>query len=192
MNVPDQELITLMRQGDENAFALLFDRYRKDAMTLAFIRLRDEEKAKDVVQEVFVNVWKKRQYVDEKRPILPYIRQSVRNRCQNFGKMESLQLRKQSEYVRIKDTLDNPADKRITDDEIRKAIDAAIDTIKSPVRKRIFEMKYLEDMSVKQIAKDQQLSEGTVKNQISRALQILRPYLKKVHFGMLLFFIHIV
>jgi len=66
----DRELFARIRQGNEQAFRTLFDRFYQFLLTVAYGILRDTESAKDVVQEVFFQIWQKRETI-ELRSCLP-------------------------------------------------------------------------------------------------------------------------
>jgi RNA polymerase sigma-70 factor (ECF subfamily) len=55
----DATLLTLVQRGDENAMASLFDRYSKIVYSVALRVLRDPSSAEDVLQEVFMQIWRK-------------------------------------------------------------------------------------------------------------------------------------
>src|SRR5271154_1273517 len=55
----DAALLTLVQRGDEYAMASLFDRYSKVVYSVALRVLRDPASAEDVLQEVFMQIWRK-------------------------------------------------------------------------------------------------------------------------------------
>src|SRR5215468_8925654 len=54
----DSTLLAQVRRGDENAMASLFDRYSKIVYSVALRVLRDPASAEDVLQEVFMQIWR--------------------------------------------------------------------------------------------------------------------------------------
>lgn len=63
----DEFLLVKIASGDEDAFALLYDRYAKPAFSLAYRILEDALGAEDVVQDVFLSVWRSASSFDTKR-----------------------------------------------------------------------------------------------------------------------------
>ncbi len=64
-NLSDKELIPLMILGDHRAYSVIYDRYSYLMHVFAYKKLRDEELAKDIVQNLFVDLWTKREKLAE-------------------------------------------------------------------------------------------------------------------------------
>lgn len=58
MDRPDEQLIALCQQGDEEAFAELVERYQRKVYTMAVRMLQDREESRDAAQEVFIRVYR--------------------------------------------------------------------------------------------------------------------------------------
>lgn len=89
----DDELLELMRLTDEGAFVEVFNRYNSLLLNFAYIRLRDTEEAKDVVQDVFLNLWNNRTHLEPGVKIGAYLYRSVLNRILNIFKHANIQER---------------------------------------------------------------------------------------------------
>lgn len=57
----DEQLLACIAGGDELAFSELYNRYWKKLLALALHKLEDANEAEDIVQQVFINLWKRRQ-----------------------------------------------------------------------------------------------------------------------------------
>ncbi|HEY4198804.1 MAG TPA: sigma factor, partial [Mucilaginibacter sp.] len=60
-NIPDQELIARLGQGDRRAFTEIYKRYWERLFVVANNRLGNSEEAEEVVQDVFFSLWKRRE-----------------------------------------------------------------------------------------------------------------------------------
>ena len=80
----DFELIALLRSGDQEAFAEIYNKYKSSLYLHAFRILKDEDEAKDVVQEFFATMWAKKENLLIKTTIASYVYGSVRNRVFNI------------------------------------------------------------------------------------------------------------
>ncbi len=88
--------------------------------------------------------------------------------------------RNKYQYQYIKDSIDAQMTS-IELSELGAQIQAAIAEIPAPAARRAFELSYLENKSQKEIADEMNISLGTVKNQVSRALKIVREKLSNIN-----------
>jgi RNA polymerase sigma factor (sigma-70 family) len=79
----DDKLIALVRRGREDAFEVLFDRYRPRLLAFSRNMLRSAEDAEDVMQEVFVNAYRAIRSDDRPIVVKPWLYRIARNRCLN-------------------------------------------------------------------------------------------------------------
>ena len=80
---PDAALMLLVKQGDNAAFALLVDKYKKPIMNLAFRMLRDMTEAEDLAQNVFVQVHKSAARYEVSSKFSTWLFTIARNLCLN-------------------------------------------------------------------------------------------------------------
>jgi RNA polymerase sigma factor (sigma-70 family) len=79
----DERLVALVRRGREDAFEVLFDRYRPRLLAFARNMLRSAEDAEDVMQEVMVNAYRAIRGDDRSIAVKPWLYRITRNRCLN-------------------------------------------------------------------------------------------------------------
>jgi RNA polymerase sigma-70 factor (ECF subfamily) len=170
----DSELLLLLSNGDRSAFDALYAKHWKNVFNAAYKRLKDEGVAKDVTQDVFIQLWTRK----SKSPIEnigAYLAVSARNSV--FKHME-----KAAKYTSLADCLIEPeshsghADGTILHNEFLKGFQEILKTL-TPQQQMIFNMKFNEGLSSQQIADELQISIKTVRNQMGRALQTLREAL---------------
>lgn len=139
----------------------------------AFYLLRDEQEAKDVVQEIFIDLWH-RQNLEDIRSVKSYLNQSVRNRCLNIMKSaRTRELKEQAwQYTQDTDTV-APEELNMQYEHRTDHLLQAIGEL-PPKTARIFQLYYLEKKSRNDVAIELGVSINTVKTVLSRALQFLR------------------
>lgn len=173
----EQALIGLLKAGDREAFAEIYDRYGMMIYYKVNQMLRDEESAKDLVQDLFMNLWAKPGQIKEQANLAGYLYIASRNRVFNLiekGKTRSDYLSSISRYA--KETSTETMDK-LDEKELMGII--ALEIAKLPVKMRqVFELSRLENLSHKEIAQQLGISEKTVKTQVHNALDILKTKLK--------------
>ena len=172
----DQQLFTRLRAGEAPALDELFRRYYTDLCRVALRFVNNEQEAEDIVQELFVSIWEKREKQrDDLESVGPYLRRATRNRSLNFLR-DRKRIPVDDGEVPLTIATPDQADDALERDELRQQIHGAIDSL--PERCRlVFVMSKIEDMSHKEIAGALDISPKTVENQMTRAYRYLRQWL---------------
>src|ERR1035437_8656376 len=79
-SLSDLELSAFIKEGNHAAFAEIYERYFGVLFLHAFKRLKDEDEAKDSVQELFTTLWLKRESLVLKTSLSGYLYAAIRNR----------------------------------------------------------------------------------------------------------------
>ena len=174
-------------RGDEKMFELLFKTFYPSLCHFAFNILKSNDLAEEVVQEVFVKIWEKRQKLNITTSVRNYLFSAVRNRCLNViehEKIKNLHNRKILE--------ESPPETDYASDFLDPAIAYKIEEsiLSLPEKRReIFRLNREEGLKYKEIAEKLNLSVKTVEAQMGLALKTLREKLKDLIFPVFFFFI---
>jgi len=175
--IQEKNLIERLRGGDRTAFELLFQFYYPGLVIYATQFAVDRGQAEDIVQNMFVKLWEKRQRVQLVDSLKSYLFTSVRNSCLNSLKHQQVE----SKYI---GQLHDMSEKNLLyqpnlyiASELQEIIRQAIDELPERCRE-VFVMSRLEQMKNDEIAEKLDLSKRTVETHISHALKILRVKLK--------------
>jgi RNA polymerase sigma-70 factor (family 1) len=174
---PDEKMLLKVTQGDQAAFAELYNYYKVPALRFSISLLKDEEEAENMLQDVFVKIWLKKEQIKPDLNFNSYLFTCLRNMAfDHFKKIEKTEfLRKQ--YMEI---MKASADEEKEEKERRiYMVQNAIDSL-SLKRKQILRLNIEEGKSYQEIAEFLRISKNTVKNQLVKAKQILR---EKVDFA---------
>lgn len=168
----------------EKNFRTVFIAYFESLEVFATTYVADEDIAKDMVQEVFVNLWVKRSSLPQQLNLKSYLYQSTRNNCLNYLK----RLKVQNKYE--KQTRDNYQDlllnyealnqlnfDSLSYQELQKSLSEAIAEL-PPKCREVFEMSRYNGMKNKEIAKHLNISIKAVEGHISKALRLLKTRLE--------------
>ena len=176
--LPADEAIELIRQlarGDRAAFGRLYDHYATLVFTFALRMLRDRAAAEDLLQEVFLQIWREASNYNSERGspeawIITMTRsrgidrlRSIRRRDRSFVPMES----------RSGKTYDAPVESGAVASEARVTVNSALARLPESQRK-VIELAYFDGLSQTEIAEQINEPLGTVKTRIRTALQRLR------------------
>ncbi len=165
----DSDLLTLIERGDEAALARLFERYSKLVYSVALRVLRDPGAAEDVMQEIFLQIWRSpTSFVAARGSLGGWLAVVSRNRSIDV-------LRKRRPMDSIEEVpLESPYD--LTSDAERNMLLDRVRKVMAelPVEQRkALEMAYFEGWTHAEIAEKTGHPLGTVKTRIRSALQIL-------------------
>jgi RNA polymerase sigma-70 factor, ECF subfamily len=153
--------------GEQAAFDFLFADYYRYLFKIAYTILRDEAPAKDAVQEFWIRLWQRREQLEIKGSLKPYLQRVMVNLC-----LEQLRKQQRSPFTdRIPEQLTE--NREMERAELKTALESAINKLPEQCR-LIFRMSRVEEMSHKAIAEQLELSPKTVENQIGKALKLLR------------------
>ena len=181
-------LIGKIKEGDRIAFNELYKQYYLSLRAYAELFL-DEEEAEDVVQDVFLNVWIRRETLDGSQSLHGYLLRSVYNTSLNALKKKGHSDKYRSIYeceieeivYKYYDPDTNDIIRKLYNQELRADIDAAINSLPARCRE-VFTLSYLHNMPGKEISLKLGISLSTVENHIHNALKLLREKLK-VHYA---------
>jgi RNA polymerase sigma-70 factor (ECF subfamily) len=172
-SLPDSRLAALLKDGDALAYTEIFERYKILLYKHGFRMLDDQEDANDVIQDVFLALWQKRETLTIKTSLAAYLYQSVRNRIFDHLTHQKVIARYLSS---IRDFIE--AGQYITEEQIRARelatiIEAEIAALPQKMRE-VFELSRNEELSYRDIARKLNISDKTVKQQVYNAVKILR------------------
>ena len=168
----DEELILLIARDNAVAFKMLYNRYWKKMLAKAYIQLQSYPIAEEIVQDAFINIWKRRHTIILKYTFHTYIASVVR-----YEVMAHL-AKKNKQPLFIDDLeipiiADNATQQWLDFDELRSQIESLIDTLPDKCR-LVFKLSREKGLTDKQIAENLAISPKTVEAHIGKALKVLR------------------
>lgn len=168
----EQALLNQLKLGDKVAFRALYDRYYKYLVVTANNILGDSESARDLAQDVFFELWRRREEIEVQSSLKSYLRRSVVNKTLNRIKARRIDFTEPERLPeRPSSSLDAHAQLEVSD--LEQVIHQAIAAL--PERCRvIFTLCRLENFSHKEIAEQLNISTKTIENQMTRAIAALR------------------
>lgn len=179
---PDTEITLLqyLNKGDKSAFDNCYLTYRKPLQATAFSILQNDEDAKDVVQQLFIDLWEKKLYLSISGSLKSYLYVAVKNRSINRLE-ENDTRRKHLANILYQSTEIILPDDRIQQNERKKELFEAIQELlrQYPQTFKVLELRYLHGKSRKEIAAETGTSPNTIRNQLVKALKIIRGKLKR-------------
>ena len=169
-------LLKELNRGNEKAFYKLYKIYWKEVYAYSLTILKSKTLADEIVQDVFLQIWLKRETLDPARSLKPFLITVTKNKTLDFLKksVNDRKLREAVFYSREK--LDNPIYQKHREEDLEVIKQEALSLL-PPRRKLIFEMSRYENKSYEEIAKELGIATNTVKSQMQKALKTLRTFL---------------
>lgn len=173
----DFQLFEKIKNGDKQAFELLFKTYYRQLMLFAAKYLRNIEEAEEVVQNVFVCFWEKAETADINISLKSYLYRWTANDCLNKIKHQKIK-DKYAKFAAESLSENLNYNTELSEPDIMENIKKAVDTL--PDRcKTIFIKSRFEGKRNAQIALEMEISEKTVENQITIAIKKIKQELKE-------------
>ena len=188
----EEQLLASAKNGDEKAFTEIFHRYDDMVYNFAFKVCRYEEKAKETLQDTFVNVYRKLNQFDGKSKFSTWLYSIVTNNCLMKRRRKKIDWASVSlDVTNVEE--ENDASEQfsptivstehspltlIINDELRTQLDKAIK--KLPLEYRIvFILRDVEEQSTEEVATILHISIAAVKSRLHRARAFLREQLEE-------------
>jgi len=171
----DRGLVERVRAGDSAAFDAVFRQYYAHLVGYVQSLTRDQGAAEEIVQDIMLELWRRRESLPADTAFKAYLFQSARNRA--FNHSRHLRVVRESEPLLIYEAPSAPmADAEVGGDELAVAIRDAVQGL-PPRCREIFELSRVEGLRYAEIATALGISIKTVETQMGKALSVLRSRL---------------
>jgi RNA polymerase sigma-70 factor (family 1) len=172
----DQDLIASLKRGDEIAYNYIFRQHWQPLYAQAYAKLQSREAAEEIVQELFMTLWEKRNelLIDN---ISHYLRVALRNKCIDHIRKKIVKEKYWTYYRLFLPGISNPVQDTVAFNNLMDAVESGLSTMPEKTQ-RIFILNRLEGKSVTDIAHSTHLSVKTVEYHITKCMKFLRGHLK--------------
>lgn len=167
--------IRQLRQGDQESFKVLYDRYIDQLHAFVFRFTKSSSLSDDVVQDVFIKIWEKREQLDPEKSFRAYLYKIAKNQVLNLFARYATELDIQKEMRQCALHFANTTEDTLNFIETAKVIQEGISQL-PPQQKRIFELCKNEGLTYEQAATELNLSASTINTQMVNALRFLKNY----------------
>ena len=177
MLLADEDLMSLVQEGNSDAFAVLYDRHGRSAYSLAYRMMGERQAAEDLVQDVFLRLWRSTaSYRADRGSVRTWILTIVHNRGVDQIRSSSSRRRTQDKVEASAET-SQPSEaftetwRNSRRDEVREALKTL-----PPEQLKILEMAYFSGYTHVEIAEMMDLPLGTVKGRMRLGLKKIKDY----------------
>ncbi len=186
-HVIDESLVKRFANGDMSAFDSIYSVFDQKLQKFVFTLIKSESDTEDIVQEVFVKVWENREKLKNYSSFDSYLFSITYNTTISLLRTRV----KENKYVEFIKSVQIEVDEPdfvegYNRDEMNEKINLLIEKM-PPRQRRVFEMKYFQNCSYKEIADVLGISTNTVENQIVKSHKFLKENLGKAYLSVLFF-----
>jgi len=176
-NKSDEELLLMLSQNSESAFAELYNRYWKKIFLIAVRRLDNFEEAEEIVQDIFSQVWIRRAELNIQSSLNNYLATSVKYRLikymdRSFRKKQYIQ-----SLVTVSEE-DNGTQEYLSFNELKEELSKYVSELPEKCQ-LVFTLSRTNGYTQKQIASELSISEKTVESHMYKAIKHLKVRLSE-------------
>lgn len=177
INYNDQELFSLIKDGDVKAFHAFFYRYNTKVFHFAFHIIREKTEAEEITQDVFLKLWLARAMLGSVINPDTWLFVMVKNRALDQLDKQATRNKLEIDLTNQNVTFSNNTEEEIDYRESKKLIADAVE--KLPLHQRlVFQLSKDKGLSRDEIAEQLKISPNTVKNHLGSAIKFVRQYLE--------------
>lgn len=177
MEVRDNQLFETLKAGDITAFEMLFRTYYQPLCNYAYTFVQDHDEAEEIVQSTFLQVWEKREVLEIRTGVRPYLYAMVRNACLNVIKHEKVKQQHIAVEMAMGERSVESVSRSVMASELESKIYHAMEALPEQCR-LVFKLSRFEELKYSEIAEQLNISIKTVENHMGKALKIMREQLK--------------
>lgn len=162
------------KEGDLKSFKQLFEKYYKLLSARAFYMLDDEMEAEDAVQNLFIDIWNKKLYLNINFSLKPYLHKAIHNRCLNIIQKKKADQKKAELYAYTLTELDH-FDFTV-EAPTEKLLMFSLETLPSR-QYYAFNLVHIEDRRYKDAAQEMGISINSFKTHLKLAVRGIKKQL---------------
>lgn len=183
----EKSLLVEIAAGNEQAFRKLFDLYKERFYAVVLKMTRSDEVAEDIVQDVFMAIWKKRESLADVDNPSSYFFTAVYRRVYHHYRKAALE-KKLLQAAQPTGESVNTTDEMVLARESDQLISRAVAKL-PPQQQLVFKLTKQEGLSREDVAQQLHISPNTVKNHLADALKFIRTFLSNPYLLMVCFLI---
>lgn len=172
----DQQLFQLIAEGDESAFREIFERYTPRLHPFVTGIVKENAIAREIVQEVFLRLWLNRSTAADIEKPSSWLYRVASNLSLTWFRRRNLEMQVLQNIGRDENSFEE--EERLHVKELQQLIQQAVQAL-PPKRRTIFNLSREQGLGRREIARQLDISENTVKNQLGIALKFIQDHIQQ-------------
>jgi RNA polymerase sigma-70 factor (family 1) len=182
----EKELLFLTSHGDEKAFATLFHHYADNIFGIAMAYTKSNEMAEELVQDVFLKIWLKKEMLSTISRFDDYLFVAVRNLLLNYLRQKKREQKFIDHLTRHFEEANISPELQFQFKESQELIEKAVSQLPAQ-QQTAYRLSRNYGLQLNEVAEKMHLSRNTVRNHLAKALESIREYLKNNSGGAICF-----
>lgn len=174
-SMSELELVALLVSGDERAFEFLYLKHVRGLHRYAQSRLRSEQESKEMVQNIFVTLWEKRESLAHLTALTPYLFHMLKNKVVEHYRHNLVREQYAADFAFFESCEHNPTEDQQNLDHARTLIEDSVSAM-PPRMQMAFRLSREENLSIVHIAERMKITPRTAETLITNALKRLRTF----------------
>jgi RNA polymerase sigma-70 factor (ECF subfamily) len=179
-NLSEQLLLNKCSENDAFAFCEIYGRYKDFVFAVVRPRLEDTEEARDIIQDIFLNLWVCRSQLIAIKDFKVYLYVFSKNQVISAYRKKNIRIKGEDYLIERLNILEHSAEDHQFVYELTNRIDKAVEQMPETMRS-CYQLSKNEGKKNMEIANILNISEKTVRNNVSEALKRLKINLQKSH-----------
>ncbi|WP_285055461.1 RNA polymerase sigma factor [Pedobacter ginsengisoli] len=171
----EEELITLLKAGDERAFGVLYDQYKERLAGNLYKLLKSSELTKEILQDLFLKIWDTREQLDPKKSFRSYLFRIGENMVNDYYRKAARDRSMRNKMMLANTELYSHIEENLFSKENAELLQQAVDKM-PPQRKLVFTLCKLEGKSYKEVEQIMGINAKTINSHLFQANKFLKQY----------------
>jgi RNA polymerase sigma-70 factor (family 1) len=180
----DAELLTLLKNGNERSFTEIYRRYWKQLIDIAYRRLKDEDEAREIVQEILVSFYFRKEQLNTELLLSGYLHSALKFRILNYFRHKVTKER----YAEIISKRQNfnvaEAELQMERNDLAFRLRSAAEQL-PPRCREVFLLSKIDHLNHKEIAERLGISVSTVEKHVAKGMELMRKHLGTYDSGLI-------
>jgi RNA polymerase sigma-70 factor (ECF subfamily) len=174
------DLLSSLKNGEVNSFEIIYDRFANRLYQYTFRRVRNREVTEEIVQEIFVSLWKKRETLEITLSLDAWLFGAAKFSILTYIRSERVRRRYLAHFTQFaRQYFDNSSEELMDLKDLHENIENTISQLPEKCR-TVFRLSRMEHEPIPRIAERMNISQRTVENYLSQALKHLRTSLSQL------------
>ena len=171
----ERELLLRLKNGNEQAFEAIYNLYSNRLYGNLIKLVKSEEEAQEILQDIFIKIWNKRQEIDVDASFRSYLFKIAENKAYDFFRKLARDKRREKRLIAIATTEYVHIEEAILKKENEAILEKAIQSLPAQ-RQQVFRLCKLEGRTYKEVGELLGISVSTISDHIVKATKSLREY----------------